>query len=116
MANVVAEPHHAYLTFARWHIERISHRLRDRPRIVRIYQECSAAQLRSRSCELAEDQYSPIISLGSTKLLCHQIHAVFKRCDQGDIGRAITGDQLHPREVPADVMNRHPFRTAILTV
>src|ERR1700761_9674115 len=83
MKNVVTahpgpHPQHAPALLLRLHGQGAVERLRDAELVVGVHQQCSAAQLGSRTGKLAEDQDAIVFRARGAELLGNQVHAVLE--------------------------------------
>ena len=61
--------------------------------------------------KFAQDQHATFIDLRCAEFLRHQIHSIFQRSDECDIGRAIVAQQILPPQTAIAVsVNRNPSR------
>ena len=79
------------MPFARLHGHGLTNRVRDGLVIVRIDQDGALLQISRRTGEFAEDEDALIVDAAGAVFLGHQVHAIFERGHQGDLGGAIMG-------------------------
>src|SRR5256714_6171062 len=84
--------------------------------VVRIHHQRAVTKLGGSSRKLADNHHALLVNLSRAEFFRHQVHSVFQRSNQSDIGSAIVAQQLFACEVAVNVVNGHPTGVGELAV
>src|SRR6185369_9815207 len=102
--------------FALSHLKRFSDHGSHNVGIVRVDEQGAALELCSGACEFAQNQNTLRVDPCGAEFFRHQIHPVFKWCDNCNVRSSIESDQFLPRDRSVKILNGYPSGYAVLTV